>query len=236
MSALILQRILSFDDSPSSFTPALLQALSAGPVRATFFANGDAIQNDFPMAQEIVRAGHLLENHGWNHQHFSELSFADCQRSIMDTEGQIQRVYKSLGFTRPHKVFRFPYGNQGFPQDRFTRTWGWLTPQYRALQKFLKTQGFEGPQQSRRLRWPYSHYDRKADWLWTFDTKDWDWLEESSSARTVLASLEKQLTKRSQGQEVILMHDQTHACEARLLFLHEFLNCHKDQVVPMFQE
>jgi peptidoglycan/xylan/chitin deacetylase (PgdA/CDA1 family) len=59
---------LTFDDGPDArSTPALLDALREADVPATFFCIGKKVAADGELAARILREGHLLGNHTFNH-------------------------------------------------------------------------------------------------------------------------------------------------------------------------
>lgn len=54
---------LTFDDGPSTFTPALLDLLSEYGARSTFFVNGYRLQESAPILQRIYTEGHQIASH-----------------------------------------------------------------------------------------------------------------------------------------------------------------------------
>ena len=57
-----------------------------------------------------------IGNHSFSHPYFSELSFEECTEQILRTEDILNRIYAPIaseGIERPHKLFRFPYGDKG---------------------------------------------------------------------------------------------------------------------------
>ncbi len=60
---------LTFDDGPHPRgTPAVLEGLAAGGVRATFFLVGEQVRREPALAREIVAAGHAVALHGDTHR------------------------------------------------------------------------------------------------------------------------------------------------------------------------
>lgn len=60
--------VLTFDDGPDpDVTPALLDALAAEDVRATFFLLGEQMMRDPALAGEVRRRGHEVALHGYEH-------------------------------------------------------------------------------------------------------------------------------------------------------------------------
>lgn len=59
---------LTFDDGPDpASTPLLLEVLAEQRVRATFFVLGERLLRAESLAPDLVRAGHELAVHGWDH-------------------------------------------------------------------------------------------------------------------------------------------------------------------------
>lgn len=60
---------MTFDDGPGpDSTPAVLAALEAVGVRATFFVLGAALARHRELGQVVCAAGHELAVHGWDHR------------------------------------------------------------------------------------------------------------------------------------------------------------------------
>ncbi|MGH7990661.1 MAG: polysaccharide deacetylase family protein, partial [Limisphaerales bacterium] len=59
---------LTFDDGPdANSTPQLLDLLREEKIEAAFFCVGKNVAANPELAQRIVREGHLLENHSYEH-------------------------------------------------------------------------------------------------------------------------------------------------------------------------
>ena len=106
-SSLKRQVALTFDDGPDPrSTPALLRVLRDHEVEAAFFAIGKKVEAEPKLANDILRAGHLLENHSY--QHSNATNFYPAARLTAElTRGQ-QAIEKHTGKT-PH-FFRPPIG------------------------------------------------------------------------------------------------------------------------------
>jgi peptidoglycan/xylan/chitin deacetylase (PgdA/CDA1 family) len=60
---------VTFDDGPGlGSTPAVLAALEAADVRATFFVLGAALARHRELGRAVCAAGHELAVHGWDHR------------------------------------------------------------------------------------------------------------------------------------------------------------------------
>jgi peptidoglycan/xylan/chitin deacetylase (PgdA/CDA1 family) len=59
---------LTFDDGPiPEVTPYVLQVLAQYQIKATFFCIGDNVQKHPDVFAEIIKAGHAIGNHTFNH-------------------------------------------------------------------------------------------------------------------------------------------------------------------------
>jgi len=97
---------LTFDDGPSPYTNAILAVLRRNKVHATFFALGTQVRKYPSMSRKIVREGHRLGDHSWNHPDLTRLSNADARSQVTRTRDQIQAT-THVTVT----AFRFPYGS-----------------------------------------------------------------------------------------------------------------------------
>lgn len=97
---------LTFDDGPSAYTPAVLDALRAYGVKATFFVLGSAVSADPGMAQRIANEGHDVENHSWSHPSLPGLSSADISGQLGATSDIIHQVTGQVPY-----CMRPPYGS-----------------------------------------------------------------------------------------------------------------------------
>jgi peptidoglycan/xylan/chitin deacetylase (PgdA/CDA1 family) len=98
---------ITIDDGPEpDVTPQVLAQLEARRARATFFCVGERVLRFPDLAQEIVRRGHIIENHSQRHRHnFSLLGPGAMNAEISQAQESIHRV------TGSHpKFFRAPAG------------------------------------------------------------------------------------------------------------------------------
>ncbi|MEP6663136.1 MAG: polysaccharide deacetylase family protein [Verrucomicrobiota bacterium] len=106
---------LTFDDGPDPrSTPALLDLLKTARIPATFFCIGNRIDAHPELAAQIVREGHLLQNHSYTHSYrmnlFSRARLRDelsrTQIAIKKTTGRDSNWYRPpMGLTNP-RIFR----------------------------------------------------------------------------------------------------------------------------------
>ena len=98
---------ITIDDGPEpDVTPRVLAQLQEYRACATFFCVGERVLRFPDLAQEIVRRGHMIENHSQRHRHnFSLLGPGAMSAEIRQAQESIHHVTGS----RP-KFFRAPAG------------------------------------------------------------------------------------------------------------------------------
>ncbi|SDM75756.1 Polysaccharide deacetylase [Streptomyces sp. cf386] len=96
---------LTFDDGPSSNTPALLNALTQNGLRATMFNQGQYAATYPAQVRAQVNAGMWVGNHSYTHPHLTQQSQATIDSEISRT----QQAIAAAGGGTP-KLFRPPYG------------------------------------------------------------------------------------------------------------------------------
>jgi peptidoglycan/xylan/chitin deacetylase (PgdA/CDA1 family) len=98
---------ITIDDGPDpNVTPQVLTQLEGYRASATFFCIGDRVLRYPDLAQEIVRRGHVIENHSQRHRHnFSLLGPAGMSAEISRAQESIHRVTGSSPL-----FFRAPAG------------------------------------------------------------------------------------------------------------------------------
>ena len=98
--------VLSFDDGPDpDATPAVLDALGAAGVRATFFLVGEQLMKHIALGREIVERGHEIALHGFGHVHHDELSDQAARDDLARGLGTVE-----AGTGRRPRYYRPPYG------------------------------------------------------------------------------------------------------------------------------
>jgi len=99
---------LTFDDGPDPrWTPAVLDALAAHGLRATFFVVGRSAQAHAALLRRVTEAGHALGNHTWSHRHPWTLARADAVREVVQAA---QAIADAAG--APPRLFRPPFGRR----------------------------------------------------------------------------------------------------------------------------
>ncbi|MFF4836049.1 polysaccharide deacetylase family protein [Streptomyces sp. NPDC001315] len=96
---------LTFDDGPSTNTPALLNALKQNGLRATMFNEGQYAAAYPAQVRAQVEAGMWVGNHSYSHPHLTQQSQAQIDSEISRT----QQAIANAGGGTP-RLFRPPYG------------------------------------------------------------------------------------------------------------------------------
>lgn len=98
---------LTIDDGPDPVvTPQVLEILDRHAARATFFCIGEKAARHPDLCREIVRRGHVLENHSQHHRHtFAFLGYAGLMRELQAG----QETLGAIAGQRP-LFFRAPAG------------------------------------------------------------------------------------------------------------------------------
>ena len=96
---------LTFDDGPSRWTPAVLDALRDHDARGTFFVLGAAAAGQAEVLKRAVSEGHELGNHLFSHRDPAELDEDELERELRRTADEVHRA----AGVRPRLV-RPPYG------------------------------------------------------------------------------------------------------------------------------
>jgi len=110
---------LTFDDGPDpDSTPAVLDALDAIGVHATFFMLGEQLMLHQDIGREVVRRGHEAALHGFAHDEHAELSPQQARDDLARGLGALEA---STG--RHPRFYRPPYGR--FSEHSF-KACAWL--------------------------------------------------------------------------------------------------------------
>ena len=107
---------LTFDDGPiPEVTPKVLDILDRYGVKATFFMVGENIDKHPEVFEQVVKGGHAIGNHTYNHMKGWKFSTAEYIANVQKWEDACERNYPK-GYPAPVlNRFRPPYG----------RTWVW---------------------------------------------------------------------------------------------------------------
>jgi peptidoglycan/xylan/chitin deacetylase (PgdA/CDA1 family) len=97
---------MTFDDGPDEdATPAVLEALEAAGIKATFFIVGEQLMRHHRIARETALAGHELALHGFGHPRHQDLIPPDARDEVARGVG----AFEAVAGSKP-RFFRPPYG------------------------------------------------------------------------------------------------------------------------------
>ncbi len=107
---------LTFDDGPiPEVTPKVLAILAQYKVKATFFMVGENVDKHPEVYEQVVKAGHRIGNHTYNH-----LKGWHCTTAIY--LGNVEQCQERIGDTN---LFRPPYGKATWLQRRMLHLMGY---------------------------------------------------------------------------------------------------------------
>jgi len=103
---------LTFDDGPSTVTPAILDVLKQENVKASFFVLGSRVNAMPEMTKRIYDEGHYVANHGYSHSYSA--IYASPQAVLDEFNECNKAVRNAIGVSDYHShLFRFPGGLPG---------------------------------------------------------------------------------------------------------------------------
>jgi len=82
----------TFDDGPSRYTNELLDGLKERDVKVTFFLLGCLCEKYPETVKRIVKEGHQIGNHGYDHQILSRLKQDEIESQIKKTNQIIKKI------------------------------------------------------------------------------------------------------------------------------------------------
>jgi len=115
---------LTFDDGPGPDTPAVLAALRAAGVRATFFVIAERAVQHPELVLQMAADGHEVALHGWHHR--SALTMAPWTAWREVARGR-QLVAQITG--EPPRFYRPPWGHHNLVT--------WIVPHWLGLRRIL---------------------------------------------------------------------------------------------------
>jgi len=117
---------LTFDDGPADpeTTRAILRTLDKYKVKAVFFQVGRHAERHPDVTQEILRRGHSLGSHSWDHADLTTLPRDEANGNIERGHLAVMRA-ANTGALMP--FFRFPYLASNAAQRRAVRKMGLIS-------------------------------------------------------------------------------------------------------------
>lgn len=111
---------LTFDDGPTpEITEWTLDQLKQFDAKATFFCIGDNIRKYPEIFNTVIKEGHSIGNHTFNHLKGWDTPTADYIENVLECENQISKQSYSS------KLFRPPYGKIKHAQSKELRKRGY---------------------------------------------------------------------------------------------------------------
>ena len=108
---------LTFDDGPiPEVTPKVLAILDKYQVKATFFMVGENIDKHPEVFEQVVRAGHSIGNHTYNHLKGWRTSHEEYMANVAQWETAVMRHMPNGHLAPVLNRFRPPYGKAWFGQ------------------------------------------------------------------------------------------------------------------------
>ncbi|WP_379151976.1 polysaccharide deacetylase family protein [Paenibacillus sp. sgz5001063] len=115
------QIALTFDDVPDPrFTPQVLDMLRRYHVHATFFIVGSRAEKHPELVARMIREGHAVGNHSYNHPEFGKISINAFRTQIIRTEN----IINTLAGYKP-RLIRPPYGDISEQQLKWAKAHGY---------------------------------------------------------------------------------------------------------------
>ena len=212
---------LTVDDGPSVARKEKVDILNKYGIQAVWFSEGRFMEVRPDELVYTIQQGHIIGNHAFSHSHFSEMSLEQCKKEIVDTDQMIESLYEKAGVTRPIKLFRFPYGDEGVKKGFYDLNYSAEEKnRVESIQQILKDMGYV-ILPLKNITYRYFDEFRKSgrvDWLWTYDAMEWCVYQDDPpfGVRTlddILEMMELELPDRWMGlnypdsDEIIIIHD-----------------------------
>lgn len=114
---------LTLDDGPhSENTEKILEILRRHEIKATFFMNGRAIEQHKDIVAKVIRDGHEIGNHFYNHRAVTTLSYVELDEEVRKWGKSID---KTLGWNSYSLLIRPPYGRLNLKTIWYAWRNGW---------------------------------------------------------------------------------------------------------------
>ena len=79
-------------DWGEEYIPAMLKEFKKHNAQVTFFVTGRWAEKNPELLKQMSKAGHSIQNHGYKHLHFNQLSEAQAQEQIKKAEKIIEET------------------------------------------------------------------------------------------------------------------------------------------------
>lgn len=104
-------------------TPAILQALKKHKVKATFFVVGHFLKENHDLIKQIVKEGHTIGNHTYNHPNIIGMSKEKFESELT----QVEDLYKEITGKEMTKYYRPPQGKYNIENLQMAQAKGYKT-------------------------------------------------------------------------------------------------------------
>jgi peptidoglycan/xylan/chitin deacetylase (PgdA/CDA1 family) len=195
---------LTIDDAPTGNLSAKVDVLNKLSIPAVFFCEGRRLEEHPREARYAIESGYHLGNHTYSHPHVSDISPDKFDRELTRTEAVIESIYADTSYSRPARLFRFPYGEKGETNAA-------------TFQEILQGHGFEPPRRTNiSYDWYTDYCGGDNDWYWTIDVRDWE-VDSEQGIDDQLKAVESELNCPS--SDIILFHDNHNSFQLLRYFL-----------------
>ena len=117
---------LTFDDGPiPEVTPQVLAILAQYKVKATFFMVGENIDKHPEVFEQVIKAGHSIGNHTYNHLKGWHYSLKEYMANVTKWEEAVMRHMPNGHLAPVLNRFRPPYGKATWLQRRMLHLMGY---------------------------------------------------------------------------------------------------------------
>lgn len=101
------QKVIAFCvnvDWGEEYLPDMLKVFKENKIQVTFFVTGQWAEKNPEMIKQMDAAGHSVQNHGYKHLHFNQLSSAQIKEQIINTEKIVAGLTgkKTIYFASPY--------------------------------------------------------------------------------------------------------------------------------------
>lgn len=104
-------------------TPAILKALKKHNVKATFFVVGHFLKENNDLVKQIVKEGHTVGNHTYNHPNIIGMSKEKFENELM----QVEDLFKEITGEEMTKYYRPPQGKYNVENLQMAQAKGYKT-------------------------------------------------------------------------------------------------------------
>jgi peptidoglycan-N-acetylmuramic acid deacetylase len=97
--------ILTFDNGyENGLTAGILDTLKEKGVKAIFFVTGDYVTDNKKLVQRIIDEGHILGNHGMDHESLPDLTYGEIVDELMSLHNLVKDEFGyEMSYMRPPK-------------------------------------------------------------------------------------------------------------------------------------